>query len=475
MVIALIGLAIGLYFKNTVVYSFDFGYGNIVIRERGAVINEPLYARHGYNLVGWFFDEERTEENEVVFPLQSQTDIILYAKWEMEMFELPIVEIELLNGVNLSQVGREDYVNAKVSIINTEEEFLLDQLSAKFRGRGHGSWSYDKKGYRIKFNSKQEVFGEAESKHWVLVAGGHDNSLLRNNTAYSIVNDNLDAIEYTTSVHPVELFVNGNYHGVYSLFEHIRVDEGRVDISSEFGVLDTGYLLEYDGYSEEEGVEGINYFRVKGLKYPFTIKSPDPDDFIEKGLTEEQYKAQVVFIQDYMQTVVDSILNNNFETFSELADVDSFVDMYIIHELFKNTDTGWSSFYFYKKAGGKLYSGPTWDFDLSSGLSRGDSSFEGLYVGDKVEDFSNYTANELFVKLMKDSEEFKSMVKSRWLSVYEGIMETIEQVFDEAETYHESYARDARRYYNFNWKKEQEDLLEWLTNRIGWLTDWAGN
>jgi len=92
--------------------------------------------------------------------------------------------------------------------------------------------------------------------------------MMRHNIAYQLVNDNLTNIDYTTSVHIVELYINGEYRGVYSLFEHKRAEKGRVEIDSEFGVLDSGFFLEYDAYAPEEGIEGIDYFRVKGLKYP---------------------------------------------------------------------------------------------------------------------------------------------------------------------------------------------------------------
>jgi len=83
--------------------------------------------------------------------------------------------------------------------------------------------------------------------------------------------------------------------------------------------------------------------------------------------------------------------------FTTLVDEDSFVDMYLIHEFMKNTDTGWSSLHFAKDKGGKLKATAAWDFDLSSGITRGDSSTAGLYVADGVLKHSPSTANELLL------------------------------------------------------------------------------
>ena len=50
----------------------------------------------------------------------------------------------------------------------------------------------------------------------------------------------------------------------------------------------------------------------------------------------------------------------------KFIDVDSFVDFYITSEYVMTKDIGFSSTRFYIKDG-KLYAGPLWDLDLSSG------------------------------------------------------------------------------------------------------------
>ncbi len=439
----------------------------------GEILNLPSASKTGYYFYGWKYED--------LFVYSGTTydylfNIELTAIFVLEIESMPVLYIDL-GEVKLKDVNRTTYVDASVSLTNTLEEFEFSSLAASFRGRGHGSWvNYDKKGYRIKFDKKQAVFGYAKSKHWVIVPGGHDDSLIRHNLAYTIVNENLSYIEYQTSVHEIEVYVNGIYHGVYSLFEHIRVEKGRVDITSEYNILDTGYLLEYDAYAYEEGTEGIDYFKVQGLKYPFVIKSPDPDDYLDEGLTKEEYKSQVNYIKDYVGSVVNAILTADYQSFNELADVNSFVDMYIIHELFKNTDTGYSSFYLYKKKGGKLYAGPAWDFDLSSGISRGDSSYTGFYVSDKVKSYSFFTSSEIYIALMKQ-DWFKTRFAERFLEVEQGILQTINMYYLKIGNFSLAYKRDADRWTSGipRWQTEQIALKNWLTNRVKWLKNWALN
>ncbi|CCV64700.1 similar to spore coat protein CotH [Alteracholeplasma palmae J233] len=416
--------------------------------------------RLGYKFIEW---NEKSDDGKV---------IILEAIYEMEFFNLPTISVTL-DGVDLEDVNRDNYVNSKISILNTTDENQLSEVDAEFKGRGNGSWTYDKKGYRIKFNKKQSLFGEKKSKHWVLVANGHDNSLMRNNTAYTIVNNVLDGIEYTTSVHIIELYVNGKYHGVYSLFEHIRVDKNRVNIDEDYGILDTGYLVEYDAYAT--GIEGIDYFSIEGLKYPFTVKSPDPDDYNKEGITEEAYRNQISYIQNYIQEFIDAIRSGDYEKVNELSDIDSIVDAYLIHELFKNTDTGFSSFYMYKKKGGKLFFGPIWDFDLSSGISRGDSTSEGLYIIDKVMQESEHTSSDIYIELMKQ-EVFLQNVKDRFKEITSKTIDEINALFTTITQYSDSYQRDYQRWnHSTNWNEEQFALKTWLLNRIEWMSNWANN
>lgn len=137
--------------------------------------------------------------------------------------------------------------------------------------------------------------GTNQSKHWVLVSNFCDNTLSRNNLAFTIAKNNLDHIPYTSGYQNVDLYINQEYRGVFGLYESIRVEKGRVDIKSEYGKLDTGYLLEYDMLAN--GEDGIDYFRVHGLPYPFRVDSPSPDKLTDVA----SFRFKVSYISVYMQ------------------------------------------------------------------------------------------------------------------------------------------------------------------------------
>lgn len=397
---------------------------------------------------------------------------------------LPCVSISLFddNGEKypIDSVNKEDYISCNISISNTEAKYELEDVEAEFKGRGNGSWfgPGEKNGYRIKFKDKQSLFGREKNKHWVIIACANfdDNTLYRNYLAYNMANNVFSNIEYTTNAKWIEVYVNDRYHGVYLLCEHVRVDKGRVDIDSEYGIEDTGYLIEYDAYAT--GEENIDYFKIEGVPYPFTVKSPDPEDYADEGLTKEEYKAQIEYIKTYVQEVYTAALNHDFETFSNLADIDSFVDMYLIHELFKNVDTGWSSFYMYKKPNGKLFAGPAWDFDATTNITeRGDRSPQGIYIAQDVLEGSPSTASQLYIELYK-TPEFLEKVTIRWNDISDKISAFINTNMNE-EIYqtHKSTMGKNFMYWNNenqteaeeNWIKNSRVLKHWLMDRIDWL------
>lgn len=430
----------------------------------------------GFTFCGWY------ENVELTVPLSStklaEHVSIVYAAWEMAMLDLPIFNVYLEDAYPLDEVNRAEYVNATMSILNTEEEFLLDDITTEFRGRGNGSWVVPKKSWRLKLTAAASLLGNASNRHWALVANGVENTMMRNTSAYTIAREVLDGIEYTTTCNFVELYVNDEYRGVYSLFEHVRIGVDRVNITTDRNILDTGYLLEYDAYVEDEGgQEGIDWFRIDGLKYPFALKSPDPDDYygdIERpsGNRYALHPDQVEFIQDYVTKVWKAVRDQDFEKFAELADVESFVDMYILHELYKNTDTGWSSFYVYKKAGGKLYAGPAWDFDFTAGRSRGDYSYEGLYVADTCATLSDYTSSEIYICLMQN-ENFVKLVKARWQETKYAIIVKVFEIFSMDAVTSEAFARNWELWgsdADVEYLVEIEGLKSWLLCRIVWLS-----
>ena len=61
-----------------------------------------------------------------------------------------------------------------------------EEMAMKIKLRGNSTLDADKKPFKIKFDSKQSLFGLEKSKDWVLLANYYDTSLLRNTLAYNL-------------------------------------------------------------------------------------------------------------------------------------------------------------------------------------------------------------------------------------------------------------------------------------------------
>ena len=96
------------------------------------------------------------------------------------------------------------------------------------RGRGHGTWSADKKPYKFKLKEKADLLDMGENKHWVLLANRYDPTLIRNQLVYYIASQM--GLPYTPACQPVDLVVNGEYWGSYLLSEDIRISNTVEDL-----------------------------------------------------------------------------------------------------------------------------------------------------------------------------------------------------------------------------------------------------
>jgi hypothetical protein len=272
-----------------------------------------------------------------------------------QLTNLPTVTIHTVN--NKPVTSRDNYVQGTISIINNGTLFS-DNLDIK--GRGHGSWSFPKKPYRIKLNNKVNLLGSpAKERNWVLVNNYGDKTLMRNLLAFDL-SRRFD-MAYTAVGVSVDVILNGEYQGNYQLCDHIEVAVGRVDIqkTNPYEItlpnLSGGYLLEVDAYAYDE----VSKF-ISARKYtPVKIKYPKDDEIVIQ---------QSNYIRDHYNKMETALFATNYKDpvngYRKYLDVESFIRHFLIGEITGNTDTYWSV-YMYKNRNDDIFKfGPAWDFDL---------------------------------------------------------------------------------------------------------------
>ncbi len=304
--------------------------------------------------------------------------------------------------VPLHEVTRSEYRNAAVRVyshVNDQGSNVFSNNTVEIRGRGNSTWSMPKKPYRLRFADDVSILGMPEARNYVLLAEYADKSLLRNTAAYTF-SSMLRYIEHAPATRFIELYVNGEYQGVYTLTEHIEIHENKLWIDPDPEELDTGFFFELDRRFYEHGhIEGVHGFNVAGV--PYEIKEPSPGD----DLTS----AQINYLRQYIIDMENALIAQ--DGYENYLDIDNFIDYFIVHELFKNVDVGWGSVFAYKRPGEVLRLGPIWDFDLAIGnanyIDYGPYNWYGMA----------HNKNRWF-HLMMDIPAVRARFRTRYVELY---------------------------------------------------------
>lgn len=321
---------------------------------------------------------------------------------------LSVIAIDTSTGADVT--SKDFYIDCKVTAYDSMGAYHMTEQSAQIRGRGNSTWTqgFPKKPYKIKLDVKRDIFGFGKAKDWVLLADYIDKSLLRNNMAYTVAGM-FSKLEASPDCRSVEVYLNGQYHGVYLLCEQVEVNKHRVEVDESVAYLDTGYLVEFDGWSHQTPETEIIVPDQFKSNRGYSVKFPK-----DEGLTEEHKE----FIRDYLTQCMTAIRGTDYDAVCELIDVKSFAQAYIVFDVFKCADTDYSSLYFYKDSGGKLECGPVWDFDMALGNveHKGNGSFknpETLWTKDKCPWFNALLNHDEFKALVgKELHENEQMIRS---------------------------------------------------------------
>ncbi len=236
------------------------------------------------------------------------------------------------------------YVYRKASFTFQGENSLT--IDGKIKIRGNSTADAKKKPYNIKLQQKASLFGMEESKKWVLLANAFDKTMLRNKLVMDFALPL--SFSYTPESIFVEVYVNGEYTGLYQLSEDANVGKGRIDIEPA-----RDFWIELDVMRTEFSER----YMESSLGMRFKVRSPDAEDITGEELDE---------LRAYLDQFDETSESGDYSEIAKVFDIDSFVDYYLVSELFKDVDGRFSSRYFTIDRG-KLYAGPVWDYDLSCG------------------------------------------------------------------------------------------------------------
>ena len=354
-----------------------------------------------------------------------------------------------------TESGTMDYVNetkgnkesGTILIIDENGDVKYSGPLEYIAGRGNATWDADKKGYKIKFPKKQNLFHMGEEKSWVLLANDGDNSMIRNTATFSIAE--ASKVAFTPQSQYIDLYLNATYWGTYQICEKVEVSTERVDIpdlNDANKAANPGVdLSECDKFGTEN-VQGT--VTIPGTQQGYVLPV-EPTDITGGYLLELEMGGRYVhesagFVSDRNQAVVikapkyasvaettyisnlyqdledalyefDGVNPNTGKAYYEYIDVNSFAKKYLVEEITKNIDAMITSQYLYKypdTVSDKLYAGPVWDYDNAIGNAHIASDEVEMNEDGEI-DYGSDTASPQGLYAMRNKGE-----ASIWYALY---------------------------------------------------------
>ena len=368
------------------------------------------------------------------------------------------------------------------------EVFSFEGVNAEARGRGNASWANSaKRPLRIRFLSGEArpMFGSSyAARDWTLIANALEHSMMRNYAAY-FLGASLSGIDFSPTGHFLHLYMDGEYRGVYMLSDQMHVHEGRVELTSNPDPTQSEYFLEWCFRVPSEN-EPYAYFVIGYMSYtigfpsgnevqgvPFSIRFPG-------GSVLRQNLGYRDFAKNFITRVHTTLAGGDFEEISKIIDIPSFIDFYLVQELFQNMDVGVSSVFFQirqmEDSGPRLFAGPLWDFDRSSGFTCwGTISPEIIWAAER-----NH-----FFRLLMATDEFRRKVGVRWNQIRDNeVAEMILQISYLSHKYQTCFEHNFYRWpdppernatplhiMNLPFMEQVDYLINWLEQRKLWMDE----
>ena len=282
-----------------------------------------------------------------------------------------------LNGTTLEQVHRDKNVKYPGNdLVLTDGDDVLTG-TVEFKGRGNSTWrEYAKKPYQIKFSKKTSVLGMPAAKKWILLANASDDSMIRTRLVYDAAEQM--GFPYVTEYKYVDLWVDGEYLGVYLIGEKAEIGKNRLNLQDPAGAM---FELD-DGFATDED----HYFFEGRLNSYFALKEIVEED--DAHIAQAMSNFQTAMTRFTTALTSEGWENLSLAQLNRMIDVDSLARYYLMNEYVLNGEGFFTSFFWYQDgASDVLHVGPLWDFDTC--------------MGNKQEKVTDYNACDTSVLMKK--------------------------------------------------------------------------
>ncbi len=419
--------------------------------------------------------------------------------------------------------SKEVYVNATVSLSGCHEEYAFSDAVAGIRVRGNSTASPEKKPYRLKFAVKQSMLGLNNGrayKSWCLMADYYDGSMLRTFGTFKFAKALLENRYFSSDCTHVEVYINGEYRGVYLLCEQTQINSGRVDIpelADGDTALEQGYLLIGQGGRNDEPGTVVVYPGITVTDHNGSMATYTGMNFALSGgdYTEAQKKYVSDYVSGVFKVVAHAVYDNQYysltregelvpktdfapdmtarekeiATVGAVFNIEAAVSMCILDEIVKNLDAMTFNMYvdLSPEGDGVLTLAAPWDFDFSMANTHYATTHSpnGYYATNLSE--SEGVRTNLWYVMLGSIDWFEDMIRAEWKANYLELQTVVSDMISTNYRYDSAFKRDWARWGAPNTRQlihhhDRDDLAsfadhedagnfvtDWLTRRLEWL------
>ena len=393
--------------------------------------------------------------------------------------KLPILKLNYT--AVFSDITEEDIVDMTMYLYDNREKISnrIITSTGTLKLRGSSSLNYPKKSYHLNLtkNSASDVvrgndislLGMRKDNDWILSALYSDNEKIRNTFSSQLwydccSNNNEYSINTGTEHKYVELLINGEYKGLYTL--GYMIDEKQVNLSKDENGLYDEYLFKKIGWFEVEK----NIMKENKLSTNYEIKSGLTDNDKAWELLGDSYR-KLLYSEDKNVLLKSSSLSNS-------------IDLYLFYNFVQgvdnvNDETIKNTYVILKKSkdGYKILFAP-WDLDQTFGniWNYDNKNLVDQYKV-KVTDNRIMKINLVSSLLRIDDSEIRDEVKKRYYNLRdsywnEDYIETLLSEYEEDIYGSGAFIRDKEKWPDGSYNDEEEMLSkfkDYVYNRIGYL------
>ena len=276
----------------------------------------------------------------------------------MQADSLPTVFLTTASGsADAIHASKKNEEEGTVLLTDADGTTLTEQHLTSLRCRGNTSFSLPrKKSYQFKLEKGEGLLGMDKSKTWVVTSGYRDRTFIRNKITYDMAL--YVGIPYAIESRLVNVYMNGDYRGVFSLCEKVQISSSGVnigDLEKATEKVNDSELSAYERLGQKELTAGggkwsaipndpedisggylvcyENAVHYRGLSAAYVtdrevlvaIKEPD-------YVSEAQYSYISSLLQSFENAIFaeDGIDPTTGKHYTEIADFDSLVLKYVL-------------------------------------------------------------------------------------------------------------------------------------------------